>query len=237
MDQNLSSGNANYEAVRPVGKKFVADDDKNIGELVLLVEDSLGDVRLTLDAFHDANPSVSLHVASDGVEAMSFLRREGPYAQAPRPNLVLLDLNLPRMDGHQVLGEIKKDGNLRTIPTVILTTSNAEAEVEMCFDLQANGYLCKPVDLRTFEELVRGVNDFWLTKRMLPAQFMSLGSGTGALRASTSNSVACRKCGTSMGLAATRLHPFAVHMQCHAFMCAACNHTQSYMLPVSDEDF
>jgi CheY-like chemotaxis protein len=223
---------AQLTAVRPGGKNFVANDGKSIEQIVLLVEDSPGDIRLTLDAFHDANPSVSLHVASDGVEAMSFLRREGPYAEAPRPNLVLLDLNLPRMDGHQVLGEIKGDVNLRTIPTVILTTSNAEAEVERCFDLQANGYLCKPVDLRTFEGLVSGVNAFWLTKRMLPAQFTSLGSGTRALRAGTSNSVACRKCGASMGLAATRLHPFAVHMECRAFVCVACNHTQSYMLAV-----
>ena len=96
---------------------------------VLLVEDSPGDVRLTQEAFRDANRSIHLHVAGDGVEAMAFLRREGAYRDAPRPDLILLDLNLPKMDGRQVLAHIKEDGNLKTIPTVILTTSDAEVDI------------------------------------------------------------------------------------------------------------
>jgi chemotaxis family two-component system response regulator Rcp1 len=135
---------------------------------VLLVEDSLGDVRLTLETFRDANPAVRLHVAKDGVEAMAFLRREGGYAKAPHPELILLDLNMPKMDGRQVLAEIKNDEILKLIPTVILTTSEAEADVVKCFHLQANSYLCKPVDLGVFEKLVTSINDFWLTKSRLP---------------------------------------------------------------------
>jgi two-component system, chemotaxis family, response regulator Rcp1 len=135
---------------------------------VLLVEDNAGDVRLTQEAFRDANPSVHLHVASDGVEAMAFLRREGRYSQAPRPDLVLLDLNLPKMDGREVLAHIKEDDGLKTIPTVILTTSDAEADISKSYQLQANCYLTKPVQLSAFESLVKSVNDFWLTKARLP---------------------------------------------------------------------
>jgi len=135
---------------------------------VLLVEDNAGDVRLTQEAFRDANPSVHLHVASDGVEAMAFLRREGVHGQAPRPDLVLLDLNLPRMDGREVLAQIKEDNGLKTIPTVILTTSDAEADIAKSYQLQANCYLTKPVQLSAFESLVKSVNDFWLTKARLP---------------------------------------------------------------------
>jgi chemotaxis family two-component system response regulator Rcp1 len=135
---------------------------------VLLVEDNPGDVRLTQEAFLDANPAVHLHIASDGVEAMGFLRREGPHAQAPRPHLILLDLNLPKMDGREVLALIKGDYSLKTIPTVILTTSDAEADVAKSYQLQANCYLTKPVQLSAFESLVRSINDFWLTKVKLP---------------------------------------------------------------------
>jgi chemotaxis family two-component system response regulator Rcp1 len=135
---------------------------------VLLVEDSPGDVRLTKEAFHDANRSVHLHVASDGVEAMAFLRREEGHADAPRPDLILLDLNLPKMDGREVLARIKKDDSLKTIPTVVLTTSEAEADVAKSYQLQANCYLCKPVQLDAFESLVKSINDFWLTKVKLP---------------------------------------------------------------------
>ena len=137
---------------------------------VLLVEDSPGDVRLTREAFRGANESILLHVASDGVEAMAFLRREGAHEQAPRPDLILLDLNLPRMDGREVLAHIKEDDNLRTIPTVILTTSEAEADIVKSYRLQANCYLSKPVQLDAFEGLVRSINDFWLTKAKLPHQ-------------------------------------------------------------------
>jgi chemotaxis family two-component system response regulator Rcp1 len=137
---------------------------------VLLVEDSPGDVRLTQEAFRDANMSIHLHVATDGVEAMSFLRKEGENAAAPRPHLILLDLNLPKMDGREVLALIKADDNLRTIPTVILTTSESEADIVNSYQLQANCYLSKPVQLDAFESLVKSINDFWLTKVKLPQQ-------------------------------------------------------------------
>jgi CheY-like chemotaxis protein len=137
---------------------------------VLLVEDSPGDVRLTREAFHTANVGISVHVAADGVEAMAFLRREGPYLRSPRPDLILLDLNMPRMDGRQVLAEIKGDNDLKAIPTVVLTTSEAEADVAKSYQLQANCYLSKPVQLEEFEELVENINEFWLTQVKLPQQ-------------------------------------------------------------------
>jgi len=137
---------------------------------VLLVEDSPGDVRLTQEAFRDANPSIKLHVAVDGVDAMQFLRREGDHVNAPRPDLVLLDLNLPKMDGREVLAQIKDDEDLGMIPTVILTTSEAEADIRKSYQLQANCYLSKPVQLDAFESLVRSINEFWLTRVRLPAQ-------------------------------------------------------------------
>ena len=137
---------------------------------VLLVEDSPGDVRLTQEVFHEANRAIHLHVASDGVEAMSFLRREGVHSDAPRPDLILLDLNLPKMDGREVLVHIKEDDSLKTIPTVILTTSESEADIVKSYQLQANCYLSKPVQLDAFENLVRSINDFWLTKVKLPQQ-------------------------------------------------------------------
>ena len=135
---------------------------------VLLIEDSPGDVRLTREAFRDTNMSVRLHVASDGVEAMAFLRQEGDHVDAPRPDLILLDLNLPKMDGREVLVHIKADDNLKTIPTVILTTSEEEADISTSYQLHANCYLNKPVQLEEFEALVKSINDFWLTKARLP---------------------------------------------------------------------
>jgi two-component system, chemotaxis family, response regulator Rcp1 len=134
---------------------------------VLLVEDNPGDVRLTLETFRDANKLVRLHLAADGIEAMAFLRRQGPRAHAPRPVLILLDLNLPRMDGREVLAEIKGDIELKAIPVVILTTSEADSDITRSYQLQANCYLTKPVRLEEFEDLVRSVNDFWLTKAKL----------------------------------------------------------------------
>ena len=140
-----------------------AMQDKDTPLQVLLVEDSPGDVRLTLEAFRDTNPSIRLHVANDGVEAMAFLRQEGVHASAPRPDLILLDLNMPKMDGRQVLAHIKQDDSLKTIPTVILTTSEAEADIVRSYQLKANCYLNKPVQLDAFENLVKSINDFWLT--------------------------------------------------------------------------
>jgi CheY-like chemotaxis protein len=134
---------------------------------VLLIEDSPGDVRLTREALSEANRTVQLHVACDGVEAMAFLRRQGVHAQAPRPDLILLDLNLPKMDGREVLANIKSDPTLRTIPTIILTTSSAEADIVKSYQLHANCYLSKPVQLDAFEALVKSINDFWLTKVQL----------------------------------------------------------------------
>jgi CheY-like chemotaxis protein len=135
---------------------------------ILLVEDSPGDVRLTQEAFREADPSILLHVAYDGADAMAFLKRKGSREGAPRPDLILLDLNLPKMDGREVLGLIKDDERLKRIPTVILTTSHAEADVTTSYQLQANCYLTKPVQLDVFEELVRSINDFWLKQVRLP---------------------------------------------------------------------
>jgi chemotaxis family two-component system response regulator Rcp1 len=137
---------------------------------VLLVEDSPGDVRLMQEAFRDANREIQLHVACDGLEAMAFLRRIGGYADAPRPDLILLDLNLPKMDGREVLSKIKQDISLRAIPTVILTTSDAQADVVNSYQLHANCYLRKPVQLEAFDTLVKSINDFWLTRVKLPQQ-------------------------------------------------------------------
>ena len=141
-----------------------------MNRVVLLVEDSPGDVRLTKEAFREANRSIHLHVASDGVEAMAFLCKQGLHAGAPRPHLILLDLNLPKMGGREVLAHIKEDEDLKTIPTVILTTSEAETDIVASYQLQANCYLSKPVQLDEFEAIVRSINDFWLTKVRLPQQ-------------------------------------------------------------------
>jgi len=141
---------------------------KRAAKILLLVEDSPGDVRLTREAFRSAKGVTQLHVASDGVEAMAFLRREGQNRDAPRPDLILLDLNMPKMDGRQVLSLIKADNDLKTIPTVILTTSEAEADVARSYELQANCYLCKPVELDAFESLVNSIYDYWFVKTRLP---------------------------------------------------------------------
>jgi two-component system, chemotaxis family, response regulator Rcp1 len=137
---------------------------------VLLVEDSPGDVRLTREAFHMTNESIRLHVAVDGVEAMDFLRKRGAFANSPRPDFILLDLNIPKMDGREVLAQIKKDDNLKTIPTIILTTSDSETDIRKSYELQANCYLSKPVQLEDFENVVKSINDFWTTKVKLPQQ-------------------------------------------------------------------
>jgi two-component system, chemotaxis family, response regulator Rcp1 len=141
---------------------------------VLLVEDNPGDARLTQEAFYEANSSVHVHVACDGVEAMAFLRHEGAHLHAPRPALILLDLNMPKMDGREVLALIKADANLRQIPIVILSTSEAKSDIAHCYEHQANCYLSKPVQLPEFESLVKGINDFWLTKVKLPQKALSI---------------------------------------------------------------
>jgi CheY-like chemotaxis protein len=135
---------------------------------VLLVEDSPGDVRLTREALKDAKVHISLHVASDGVEAMAFLECEGLHVNAPRPDLILLDLNLPRKDGRQVLKEIKESPTLRSIPVVILTTSSSEADVLQSYHLHANCYISKPVDLDGFLKVIQSIDNFWLSVVKLP---------------------------------------------------------------------
>jgi two-component system, chemotaxis family, response regulator Rcp1 len=135
---------------------------------VLLVEDSPGDVRLTQEALRDSKRRVHLHVAPDGVEALKFLWKQGVYVRAPRPDLILLDLNLPKMDGREVLTKIKSDDELKTIPVIILTMSEAEADITHSYQLQANCYLSKPVQLDAFESLIKSIDDFWLVKAKLP---------------------------------------------------------------------
>jgi len=137
---------------------------------VLLVEDNPGDVRLTREAFRETNASIHLHVVCDGVEAIAFLTHQPPHTDAPRPGIILLDLNLPKMDGREVLAHIKQDDGLKTIPTVILTTSDAEADIAKTYQLHANCYLTKPGQLEAFESLVKRINDFWLTQVKLPQQ-------------------------------------------------------------------
>ncbi len=137
---------------------------------ILLVEDNPGDVRLTQEALKDGKVLNHLSVVRDGEEAMQFLRREAPHADAPRPDVVLLDLNLPRKDGREVLADIKADPDLRRIPVVILTTSNHERDILKAYDLAANCYITKPVDLDQFIHVVRSVGDFWLTIVKLPPE-------------------------------------------------------------------
>jgi chemotaxis family two-component system response regulator Rcp1 len=135
---------------------------------VLLVEDSVGDVRLTREAFKDAKVHINLHVVADGAEAMAFLKRAGPHADAPRPDLILLDLNLPKKDGREVLKEIKESPTLGIIPVVILTTSASEADILRTYQLHANCYITKPVDLDGFLKVVKSIDNFWLSIVKLP---------------------------------------------------------------------
>jgi CheY-like chemotaxis protein len=137
---------------------------------VLLVEDDPGDVLMTREAFEDYKVANQLHVVQDGADAMAFLRREGDYAGAPRPDLVLLDLNLPRMDGREVLQAIKGDAELASIPVVVLTTSEAEEDVLRSYSLHANAYVTKPVDFERFIDVVRRIDDFFVTVVRLPSR-------------------------------------------------------------------
>ena len=136
---------------------------------ILLVEDNPGDVRLIMKAFKECRLRNHISVAEDGVEAIAFLRRQGKYASAPRPHLILLDLNLPRKSGREVLEEIKVDPELRRIPVVVLTTSSAEHDLLRSYDLHANCYINKPVDLEQFVVVVRSIEDFWLSIVRLPS--------------------------------------------------------------------
>jgi chemotaxis family two-component system response regulator Rcp1 len=135
---------------------------------ILLVEDNLGDVRLTIEALKEGKVLNKLNVVKDGVEAMDFFHKQGKFSKAVRPDLILLDLNLPRKDGREVLAEIKSDPNLRRIPVVILTTSKSEQDILKTYDLHANCYITKPVDLSQFLEVIQSVKDFWLTIVNLP---------------------------------------------------------------------
>jgi chemotaxis family two-component system response regulator Rcp1 len=143
--------------------------DKGISPVdLLLVEDNPGDVRLTKVALKDAKLKINMHVVGDGMEAMAFLHRQGKYASSPRPDLIMLDLNLPKKDGRQVLAEIKEDPDLKRIPVVIVTTSKAEEDILKTYNLHANCYVTKPLDLDQFIAVVQSIEQFWLTIVKLP---------------------------------------------------------------------
>ena len=135
---------------------------------ILLVEDNPGDVRLTREGLKESRVPSTLHVVEDGVRALAFLRREGEYARKPRPDIILLDLNLPKKDGREVLEEIKSDTSLRRIPVVVLTTSTSQEDVQKTYDLHANSYVTKPADLEQFIQVVKSLDDFWFSIVELP---------------------------------------------------------------------
>jgi CheY-like chemotaxis protein len=137
---------------------------------VLLVEDSPSDAAMTIEAMHEGRIVNQVHVATDGEVAMAFLRQQEPYEDAPRPDLILLDLNMPRMDGREVLREVKADPSLKAIPVVVLTTSAAEEDILKSYELHANAYVTKPVAFEAFLAAVRGIEDFWLALVHLPTQ-------------------------------------------------------------------
>ena len=149
----------------------MSNDIRELGRPVeiLLVEDNPGDVRLTLEALREAKIYNKVNVVDDGEQAIAFLRRQGEYANAPNPDLIMLDLNLPKKDGREVLAEIKADEKIKRIPVVILTTSKAEQDILRSYDLQANCYVNKPVDLDQFITVVKSIGDFWLNIVKLPS--------------------------------------------------------------------
>lgn len=151
---------------------MAASENQHGGKLIeiLLVEDNPGDVRLTKEALQEGRVCNNLHCAKDGVEALEFLRRQGRFADAPRPGLILLDLNLPKKDGREVLSDIKADEDLKNIPVVVLTTSKADEDVLRSYELHANCYVTKPVDLEKFIFVVKSIESFWLTVVTLPRQ-------------------------------------------------------------------
>ncbi len=142
---------------------------------ILLLEDNPGDIRLLRELLLEANKGARLHVATDGAEAMEFLTYQGQHVHAPRPQLIVPDLNLPKLHGHQVLWRIKGNPQLQTIPVIVLTSSEAESDVVASYQGKANCYLRKPEDLKQFEDLVRSLNDFWLTRVKLAARGQALG--------------------------------------------------------------
>lgn len=135
---------------------------------ILLIEDNPGDVRLTQEAFKEGSIDIKLNVVMDGVEALKYLKREMPYDQADTPDLILLDLNLPKKDGREVLHEIKTDNNLKRIPVVVLTTSNAQQDILKSYNLHVNCYVNKPVDFDKFFDIIQKIEDFWLSTAILP---------------------------------------------------------------------
>jgi two-component system, chemotaxis family, response regulator Rcp1 len=135
---------------------------------ILLIEDNPADVRLTREALKEAKVLNTLHIAGDGMEALAFLRKQGQFADSSSPDLILLDLNLPKKDGREVLAEIKQDESLKRIPVVVLTTSRGEEDVVRSYDLHANAYVTKPVDLKHFLEVIRTIEQFWLAVVTLP---------------------------------------------------------------------
>ena len=137
---------------------------------ILLVEDNPEDVRRTREVFGDINKAAELQVASDGLDAMAYLLQKGVYVDAPRPDMILMELNLPKMDGRELLAQIKKDESLKAIPTIILTSSEAEADILNCYQLRANTYFSKPAQFDAFLSLINSINDFWLVKAKLPRQ-------------------------------------------------------------------
>ena len=148
---------------------MIAEIDKTAPPVeILLVEDNLGDARLTREALKEGKVYNNLHWSKDGVEALEFLRRQGNHRAAPRPDIILLDLNLPKKDGREVLQEIKSDSRLQRIPVVVLTTSKAEEDVLKTYQLHANCYVTKPVDLEQFIRVVKSIDAFWLTVVTLP---------------------------------------------------------------------
>jgi chemotaxis family two-component system response regulator Rcp1 len=152
------------------------EEEENMPFRILLVEDNSGDIRMMREILLGANNSVQLLVASDGVEAMAFLKRQGTYLNAPRPDLILMDLNLPKMDGREALAHIKADASLRVIPVIVLTTSDAEVDVMKSYQLQANCYLSKPGELNEFETLVKSITDLWVTRVKLPRESQTASS-------------------------------------------------------------
>jgi len=145
---------------------------------ILLVEDSPSDTELTMEAFREGSVESHLSHVEDGVEALSFLGRRQPYSQAPRPDLILLDLNLPQKDGREVLAELKKDPELRTIPVVVLTTSRSDQDIARAYQLQANCYISKPVEFEQFVRVVRLIEHFWLEVASLPSDWECLAGRT-----------------------------------------------------------